>query len=1472
MLPPKLVAITLMGCAFVLFQYIMIAQFFTRGGDREVLKAAFPSSNDVVSLGNFVEIPEVKERRNLFLSSSSTASSWNPLNPLEMTYLWDVFEPSVVCGDVERVGKLGDGGKYTCGLTRLSKSTTTDQESTKCTIYSFGIGVEVTWDEEMMKRFPFCVMHMFDPSVGEIPSSFLSNQLSTPHVTFHKKALSSDSTRHEDFLVSDHLFSIMDGLGDEYIDILKLDIEGGEWEVFEKICHQFSLVKDRKTTTIPIFGQLLIELHHSHWNQTLPFFQCMEDMGYHIFSREINLNPTVSRNLPTAAEYSFIHPFFFFSFDNSNIKKGWSSNLIKESHSKQQHQYKKNQAASLRREDDRIKGCIYVLTQKKRRNLLISMLQDFSKYFSKQFHQYPIIVFHDDLDKLDQEMIISSLPTYLNLKFVFKPFPEIPKSIDPSTIPKRTKCSYETSTIGYRQMCRFHAFGALDHLMDEGYDWFWRVDDDSIFSAPIGYDPFDLMRGNDWKYGFNSIVTDGLECVEGMWEMGYQVSRDLETSLNEDISPLFYQWTKGEVFYNNFEISHKSVWLNKIYERWREEVEKSGRIFTHRWGDAPIHTVGVTMALKSEEIHRFSDIGYSHLPFLNQISSSLPHPKAIPFFDDFAVLNDFSSFCHYAYNHWECGNQSSNSTLASGNSIMNFVKNNDDEEGDVEETKKDRIFGATFYSFYQTQTRKSMKQAIQSYYDHFNKDYHYPIQLFYDSQEEGFSIKDETLFLVEESTIPASIIHFYPVELPTFQDIKEKFQTVSQEIQCAGEDYPLSTFKERAIYHFLSIKVHDLLSWMGFHWFWRFDDSSRIMEPIPYDPFNQMLFGNTKYVWIGIVKDAPKCVEGVWELGGKIVKDLMDHGSEISPLFYQWTKGEVFYNNFEISHKSVWLNKIYERWREEVEKSGRIFTHRWGDAPIHTVGVTMALKSEEIHRFSDIAYVNKPLYQSFVTPPPISNHIANLDVSVESFGSSISSFLKPIGDVKNSFIGGDIVSTIPFPSNDNCETLIWLFGDTMIGDIQAGERINFETIDNSIGISKCIDLLENSGNVKESIHYFWDEKGGKHSPIFEPNMNHLKSLFPIKTKSTSIFSWPLSGVFLPGKQIKNGKDQKKTKDEQIEKTRIVILSQTGERVPRNKESKSNKADQFRFSSDASKRRESTLGLEFEGLYSELVIIPNPHELPTWWNMSQTILLPSSISTNGPASQIQLEWSSIFLGQQKMIRIQDSYLYLVGFMVHENGERFQFMSRISCNDLLKEEEGDHKSSKVQIEMLLEEGSVVSNQWMSINQISSLNFNTDPQQKLVPISPLFSPPTHEISIVFVPMLDVYASLKIHYLKTHFDLCIFNPSTMSKWDCKPLFAPSDEYWNVHRYLIYTPKLHPELSSPSTSCFQSQRKVAAEELAKEKEEKDIPKPLHCSIPLSFVVTCVNERECPNGPTSNQLYWPEFRLLTISNRVANYD
>ncbi|SCW01940.1 LAFE_0E10616g1_1 [Lachancea fermentati] len=65
-------------------------------------------------------------------------------------------------------------------------------------------------------------------------------------------------------------------------------------------------------------------------------------------------------------------------------------------------------------------------------------------------------------------------------------------------------------------------------------------------------------------------------------------------------------------FWSNFEIARVDVFNNDLYNAYFQYLEESGGFWAERWGDAPVHSLGLALSLNLEDVHYFRDIGYQH--------------------------------------------------------------------------------------------------------------------------------------------------------------------------------------------------------------------------------------------------------------------------------------------------------------------------------------------------------------------------------------------------------------------------------------------------------------------------------------------------------------------------------------------------------------------------------------------------------------------------------------------------------------------------------------------------------------------------------------------------------------------------------------------------------------------------------------------------------------------------------------------
>jgi FkbM family methyltransferase len=172
-----------------------------------------------------------------------------------------------------------------------------DSLSANSVVYSFGVGEEVSFDLALIRYFGVTI-HAFDPTPRSV--EWVRVNISPQKFVFHPYGVAGEDGMRKflppvDPLHISHtllerdspwpavevqvhrLATILRSLKHEHIDLLKMDIEGAEYEVIEDIIH----------SKISI-GQLLVEFHH-RWKEigvdkTRTAIRDLNAAGYRIFS------------------------------------------------------------------------------------------------------------------------------------------------------------------------------------------------------------------------------------------------------------------------------------------------------------------------------------------------------------------------------------------------------------------------------------------------------------------------------------------------------------------------------------------------------------------------------------------------------------------------------------------------------------------------------------------------------------------------------------------------------------------------------------------------------------------------------------------------------------------------------------------------------------------------------------------------------------------------------------------------------------------------------------------------------------------------------------------------------------------------------------------------------------------------------------------------------------------------------------
>lgn len=186
---------------------------------------------------------------------------------------------------MERIGALGDGGKWVCGLSRVV-------HKRDCVIYSIGINNESSFEADILANTTHCQIWGYDFTVDsfgpEIPKKLLNRAHFKPYKLGGINADSSTPGHEDEEFKTFTLARLMEMNKHTHIDILKVDIEGAEFDTLKNLVKAYVEAGE----PLPI-GQLQLEVHlwerNDKFKETLEFWEMLEDAGLRPFWTEVCL-------------------------------------------------------------------------------------------------------------------------------------------------------------------------------------------------------------------------------------------------------------------------------------------------------------------------------------------------------------------------------------------------------------------------------------------------------------------------------------------------------------------------------------------------------------------------------------------------------------------------------------------------------------------------------------------------------------------------------------------------------------------------------------------------------------------------------------------------------------------------------------------------------------------------------------------------------------------------------------------------------------------------------------------------------------------------------------------------------------------------------------------------------------------------------------------------------------------------------
>lgn len=167
-------------------------------------------------------------------------------------------------------------------------------------------------------------------------------------------------------------------------------------------------------------------------------------------------------------------------------------------------------------------------------------------------------------------------------------------------------------------MCRWNSLFFFQHPALAPYTHYWRVEPDVHFFCHIPYDPFAFLSANNLIYGFNMAILEDARSFPSLWRTTLSFIEQHPDLLHPhaDISWLVDTYQGNTYnncqFFSNFEIGDLRFFRSEAVGAYLKHLDDSGGFYYERFGDAPIHTLAVSLFAAPNQAWFFRDIGYQH--------------------------------------------------------------------------------------------------------------------------------------------------------------------------------------------------------------------------------------------------------------------------------------------------------------------------------------------------------------------------------------------------------------------------------------------------------------------------------------------------------------------------------------------------------------------------------------------------------------------------------------------------------------------------------------------------------------------------------------------------------------------------------------------------------------------------------------------------------------------------------------------
>lgn len=263
-------------CALIVFILLFMLMVFKFGGNCKSDYSLIDLNKVTLARGSKLKamatLLREREENIYMIPSDDVLDASDQIEQLQIYWRY-INTLQFLCRNQTRLGSLKDGGKEICVDDRFGIKR-------PCLVYSFGS--RFMFDFELaINKYYGCEVHTFDPSAD-------SKRKAMPYeLHFHMIGLASKDYINNQNWKMQTLSTIMTNLHHEgkVIDILKIDIEGAEWDALPDIFSSGILERVR---------QISMEVHfvgdEKATRHQLKVLRQLYDQGFRLFMHEHNLD------------------------------------------------------------------------------------------------------------------------------------------------------------------------------------------------------------------------------------------------------------------------------------------------------------------------------------------------------------------------------------------------------------------------------------------------------------------------------------------------------------------------------------------------------------------------------------------------------------------------------------------------------------------------------------------------------------------------------------------------------------------------------------------------------------------------------------------------------------------------------------------------------------------------------------------------------------------------------------------------------------------------------------------------------------------------------------------------------------------------------------------------------------------------------------------------------------------------------